>query len=329
LEDFRVYGNQLTGPIPELSGLTALRSFWVGNNQLKGPIPQLSGLTDLHAFQADGNQLTGPIPELSGLTALEYFDVPGNQLTGPIPQLSGLTALRYFYVHANKLTGPVPAAPSSLLAGQSNLCGNRLVSSGNPAIDAAWVTAQDHNAVAGGNWLACQKRALPWLTLLLGESPPPPPPACPVIYNGDFESGKTVWTEYSALEYSLILNSGFPSPVTPRSGSWAVWLGGAYMETNYIQQPVPVSSSCPYLVFYHWIASADTCGWDFGTTLINETIVDTVNLCSSTNTGGWVKKSINLSAYAGQTVILQFKAITNSSVISSWYIDDVSFRSTN
>jgi Leucine-rich repeat (LRR) protein len=103
----------------------------------------------LKFFDVGSNQLTGPIPSLSGLTALQYFDVGSNQLTGPIPSLSGLTALQNFYVNNNHLTGPVPAAPTSLPAGSSNLCGNRLISSGNPAIDAAWVTAQDPNVVAG------------------------------------------------------------------------------------------------------------------------------------------------------------------------------------
>ena len=105
------------------------------------------------------------------------------------------------------------------------------------------------------------------------------PSACPDVSNGDFESGKTVWTEYSSGGYDLIINSGFPGTVTPHSGSWAVWLGGAYDDTSYIQQQVTVSSSCPYLAFYHWIASADFCGYDYGYTRINGTTVDTVELC--------------------------------------------------
>ena len=56
--------------------------------------------------------------------------------------------------------------------------------------------------------------------------------------------------------------------------------------------------------------------------------MDTVDLCSSNNTGGWVQKSINLSAYAGQTVTLQIRAATDGSLNSNWFIDDVSFQST-
>jgi hypothetical protein len=72
-------------------------------------------------------------------------------LTGAIPSLSGLTALQGFNVGGNQLTGAIPAPPGSLSAGYwGDLCGNSLVSSGNPAVDAAWDTAQ------GSDWLSCQ-----------------------------------------------------------------------------------------------------------------------------------------------------------------------------
>ena len=109
LKWFSVDFNQLTGTIPSLSGLTALQVFYVSSNQLTGSIPSLSGLPALSSFGATFNQLTGPIPSLSGLTALQEFRVTRNQLTGPIPSLSGLTALVEFDVDHNQLTGPIPS----------------------------------------------------------------------------------------------------------------------------------------------------------------------------------------------------------------------------
>ncbi len=151
-------GNHLVGTLPSLSGLTALQTLDVHNysfnasytNQLAGSIPSLSGLTALQYVDVSSNKMTGSIPSLSGLAALQYFDVSYNQLSGSIPPLSGLTALGIFLVDDNLLSGPVPAPPPSLTAGRSYLCHNSLVSSGNPPIDAAWVTA------TGTNWLACQ-----------------------------------------------------------------------------------------------------------------------------------------------------------------------------
>ena len=152
---------------------------------------------------------------------------------------------------------------------------------------------------------------------------------CPNIPNGDFESGKTNWTEYSPNGWDLILEDWEQSTIMLHSGTWAVWLGGDDNEINYVEQQVNVSSTCPYLVFYHYIVSADNCGYDYGYTRINGITVDTVNLCEENNTGGWVAKSINLSDYAGKTVTLQIRAETNGSLNSNWYVDDVSFQSSN
>ena len=159
--------------------------------------------------------------------------------------------------------------------------------------------------------------------LLLDDENSPVPPTCPVILNGDFESGDTAWAKYSLLGYNLI------SSHLPHNGSYGVWLGGANNETCYIQQQITVPSSCPFLLFYQWIYSEDSCGHDYGYVLINGVNVATLNLCETENTGGWVESRVNLSSYAGQTVTLRFRAHTNASMNSNWFIDDVSFQSSD
>jgi hypothetical protein len=61
--------------------------------------------------------------------------------------------------------------------------------------------------------------------------------------------------------------------------------------------------------------------------LVNSTTVDVYNLCSSQNTGGWVKHVVNLSAYSGQSVTLQIRVETNSDLNSNLFVDDVAFQS--
>jgi len=150
------------------------------------------------------------------------------------------------------------------------------------------------------------------------------------LTNGDFESGRTGWTEYSTHGWVLIKNAGFPGSVAPRSGNWAVWLGGEYDDISYIEQEVAVSSANPYLAFWYWIASEELCGgYDMGGVIINgSTVVDQFDLCTSANTGGWVKRVVNLSSYAGQTVRLQIRAETDYSNNSSLFIDDASWQPT-
>jgi hypothetical protein len=159
------------------------------------------------------------------------------------------------------------------------------------------------------------------------NTPSPSPSTTPGaggIGNGDFEQGPVVWTEYSENGWDLIIDSGFPGSVTPRSGSWAVWEGGDYDEIAYIEQQVSIQVGTPYLVYWHWIASQDACGFDFAYVRINGTTVDQYELCTSNNTGGWVSHSVDLSAYAGQSVSLQIRTETDSSLNSNLFIDDVS-----
>ena len=147
------------------------------------------------------------------------------------------------------------------------------------------------------------------------------------IVNGNFESGSTGWTQYSTHGWPIIITSAeLPVGISPHSGSRSAWLGGDLNDISYIQQQVTISSSAPYLVYWHWIASADICGNDFGRVLINGSVVDEYNLCSSANTYGWVSHSVNLSAYAGQSVTLQIRGQTNGSNNSNLIVDDVSLQ---
>ena len=149
------------------------------------------------------------------------------------------------------------------------------------------------------------------------------------IVNGDFESGSTGWTEYSKLGYAIILSSTTTSlPITPHSGTYLAWLGGDNNEISYIQQQVTISSGAPYLVYWEWIDTVDICGYDYSYVLINASTVDTSDLCASTNTGAWVTHTVNLSAYAGQSVTLQINVTTDASDISDFYVDDVSLQAT-
>jgi Leucine-rich repeat (LRR) protein len=140
VERIRLGNNQLAGSLPAtLNHLKALTVFSAIDNQLTGQIPSLAGLTALREFYVGGNQLTGAIPSLTGLSALMALDVDGNQLTGNIPSLAGLAKLRNFYVYDNRLTGPPPATPAGLEAHGSRLCPNNL-SAPSPT-DVAWNAA--------------------------------------------------------------------------------------------------------------------------------------------------------------------------------------------
>jgi subtilisin family serine protease len=153
-------------------------------------------------------------------------------------------------------------------------------------------------------------------------------PACQnTIQNSGFESGKANWQEFSTHGWPIIMiNTDLLIGVLPHGGSWAAWEGGDDSDTSYVQQTVTIS--CPYLAYWHWIASEDTCGNDFAGVVVNGNGVDQYDLCVDSNTGGWVKHVVNLGAYVGQTVQLQIRTETNSSMNSNLFVDDVSLQST-
>jgi thermitase len=145
------------------------------------------------------------------------------------------------------------------------------------------------------------------------------------LRNGDFEAGPTIWSWYSTHGWDIIINHGFPGYVTPHGGSWAAWLGGDYDDVSYVEQRVTVPAATPYLAYYHWIDSADICGRDWAHVLIDGATVHTYMLCDMTNTGGWVRRSINLGSYGGQSVLLQIRVQTDGWANSNLFLDDVSF----
>jgi len=134
-----------------------------------------------------------------------------------------------------------------------------------------------------------------------------------------------IWTQYSSNGFDLILNPPVLI-VPPHDGSWAAWLGGYPNETAYIQQAVTVPANQHYLSYWLWIASEDVCGYDSGGVFVNGATVESYWLCDASDTNGWVKHVVNLTAYAGQTVTIQFKAMLDDSLNSNLFIDSVAFQ---
>ena len=109
--DEMVEGSGLTGPVPTwLNGMTNMRELWLWGNRLSGTIPDLSGMTSLQKLKLGSNNLTGGIPaSLGSMSNLKWLIINTNPLGGTIPDLSGMTSLTHLWVHTNGLTGSIPA----------------------------------------------------------------------------------------------------------------------------------------------------------------------------------------------------------------------------
>jgi Leucine-rich repeat (LRR) protein len=147
LDYLDVTNNAYSGVIPPMlfTNNSQLRVALLSNNQLSGSIPNLSGLVNIEYLFLNNNQLTGTIPPLTGMKKLLVLDVASNQLTGVLPQLPEQDpSLLRLIVNDNRLSGTLPTPPETLVAGGSTLCPNRF----DDSINVFWNSAVTGNEAA-------------------------------------------------------------------------------------------------------------------------------------------------------------------------------------
>ena len=80
------------------------------------------------------------------------------------------------------------------------------------------------------------------------------------------------------------------------------------------------------LVYWEWIASGEeSCVYDGAEISADGSVLQQFGLCVTSNTHAWVRREIDLSAYAGRSVTLRITVVTDTSVNSNYFVDDLSF----
>ncbi|TJZ98907.1 hypothetical protein FCI23_47710 [Actinacidiphila oryziradicis] len=139
-----------------------------------------------------------------------------------------------------------------------------------------------------------------------------------LLGNNGFESGSTTWTASSGV----ITNSTSESA---RTGSYYAWLDGyGSTHTDTLSQSVTIPSGCKAsLTFYVHIDTAETTtstAYDKLTvTAGSTTLASYSNLNAAT---GYVLKTFDLSSLAGTTATIKFSGVEDSSLQTSFVIDD-------
>ncbi|KQX64967.1 M4 family metallopeptidase [Streptomyces sp. Root1310] len=143
--------------------------------------------------------------------------------------------------------------------------------------------------------------------------------ATQLLGNAGFESGNTTWTASSGV----ITNS---SSQAARTGSYKAWLDGyGSTHTDTLTQSVTIPSGCTNttFTFYLHVDSAETStstAYDKLTVTAGSTTLATYsNLNKAT---GYVQKSFSLGSFAGSTVALKFSGVEDSSLQTSFVVDD-------
>ncbi|MFB7779093.1 M4 family metallopeptidase [Streptomyces bauhiniae] len=142
--------------------------------------------------------------------------------------------------------------------------------------------------------------------------------ATQLLANPGFESGNTGWTASSGV---ITTDSGQAS----HGGSYKAWLNGyGSAHTDTLAQSVAIPAGCQAtLTFWLHVDSAETTTstqYDKLTLTAGSTTLATYsNLNKAT---GYVQKTIDLSSLAGSTVSLKFTGVEDSSLQTSFVIDD-------
>ena len=147
-----------------------------------------------------------------------------------------------------------------------------------------------------------------------------------LLGNGGFESGTAVWTQSSGV----ITNDASEAA---HAGSWKGWLDGyGSAHSDYVRQKivVPASASRVTWDFFLHVDTAENGSTAYDTLSAqvldaNGNVLATLGTWSNLDkNSGYVEHTLDLSAYAGKTIQVNFYGKEDSSLQTSFVVDDVS-----
>ncbi|MFD7904928.1 putative Ig domain-containing protein [Kitasatospora sp. NPDC059747] len=147
--------------------------------------------------------------------------------------------------------------------------------------------------------------------------------AAQLLANPGFEAGSTAgWTETNTSGTSTI-NSSSSEP--PHSGTYDAWLDGyGTTNTDTLAQTVTLPAGCSTYNLSFWLhidtAASSTTAFDKLTVTANGTTLATYSNVNAA--AGYQQHTLDLSAYAGQSVTLKFSGSEDYTKQTSFVLDD-------
>jgi len=166
---------------------------------------------------------------------------------------------------------------------------------------------------------------------IFGAPPPPPPPGgAQLLLNPGFESGNNGnWTTTAGVIDS---STGRPA----RTGSWKAWLDGyGTTHTDYAYQQVTIPSTATSATLTFWVRidtseTTSSIAYDRLSVQILDSagnLLQTLATYSNLNANNtYVQKSFDLSNRIGQTIRIRFYGTEDSSLQTSFVIDDTALN---
>jgi thermolysin len=188
----------------------------------------------------------------------------------------------------------------------------------NAATDLYGLTSTQYNTIATA-----------WCAVGVGTCPGSSTGGSELLSNGGFEGSASPWAG-SGTGYFYTANGSYP-----HGGTGYIYFGvnDSVSGQTYQQVSIP-SGATGTLSFWLNVTSSET-----GTTAYDKLFVEVRNTSGSLlktlatysnvnkgTAGVYSQKSFDLSAYKGQTVRVQFRSTTDSSVTTSFRVDDASLK---
>lgn len=105
-----------------------------------------------------------------------------------------------------------------------------------------------------------------------------------------------------------------------------------FIEGQISQSQIVIPKKRPDLHYVRWLASGPSCAQGSGLSppylrvSVNQTSVDSIDVCTGTITDGWENQVIDLTSFAGQEVELSFEISFGGSGGGTVFIDRVVFK---
>lgn len=137
--------------------------------------------------------------------------------------------------------------------------------------------------------------------------------------NPGFETATTPWTASTGV---IGANTGDGAPRTGTRDAWLDGYGTTHTDTLSQTVTLPAGCSAYTLSFYLKVSTAETTTTSQYDKLTVQVGGTTLQVFSNLNAGAYTQRSYDLSAFAGQTVTLTFTGAEDSSLQTSFVIDD-------
>ncbi|MEP6925177.1 MAG: M4 family metallopeptidase [Pyrinomonadaceae bacterium] len=213
------------------------------------------------------------------------------------------------------------------MTSSTNFAGARTATT-NAANDLFGSTSSQANSVATG-WCAVGVGSCPGGGGTPTPTPTPTPGGSELIVNGGFEGSASPWVNSGSGTFYT--NAGS----YPHGGTGYDYFGVNNNVTGQAYQQVAIPTSASgNLTFWLNVSSSESAStpYDYLYVEVRNTsgaLLQTLATYSNQNkttAGSYSQKSFSLAAYKGQTVQIQFRTTTDSSVTTTFRVDDVSLK---